>query len=95
MDDFREWLSDNLRYILLGLAIIAVLLVLFFGIRFLTSTFGDDSKKEQKVTEQQKDTEKEQKEEKKIQRMIRRRSRRLRQLQRLPKSQNRRILWKK
>ena len=65
MDDFREWLSDNLRYILLGLAIIAVLLVLFFGIRFLTSTFGDDSKKEQKVTEQQKDTEKEQKEEKK------------------------------
>ena len=62
MDDFREWLSDNLRYILLGLAIIAVLLVLFFGIRFLTSTFGDDSKKEQKVTEQQKDTEKEQKE---------------------------------
>lgn len=65
MDDFREWLSDNLRYILLGLAIIAVLLVLFFGIRFLTSTFGDDSKKEQKVTEQQKDTEKEQKEEEK------------------------------
>ena len=31
MDDFREWLSDNLRYILLGLAIIAVLLVLFSG----------------------------------------------------------------
>ena len=65
MDDFREWLSDNLRYILLGLAIIAVLLVLFFGIRFLTSAFGDDSKKDQKVTEQQKDTEKEQKENKK------------------------------
>ena len=25
LDNFREWLSDNLRYILLGLAILAVL----------------------------------------------------------------------
>ncbi|MBS6195668.1 MAG: SH3 domain-containing protein [Clostridiales bacterium] len=56
MDNFREWLSDNLRYILLGLAIIAVLLVLFFGIRFLASAFGDDSKEEQKKTEQQQET---------------------------------------
>ena len=31
LDNFREWLSDNLRYILLGLAILAVLLILFFG----------------------------------------------------------------
>ena len=30
LDNFREWLSDNLRYILLGLAILAVLLLLFF-----------------------------------------------------------------
>ncbi len=29
LDNFREWLSDNLRYILLGLAILVVLLVLF------------------------------------------------------------------
>lgn len=56
MDDFREWLSDNLRYILLGLAIIAVLVILFFGIRFLSSAFGDDEKDNPKVTEQQKDT---------------------------------------
>ncbi|MDY4669905.1 MAG: SH3 domain-containing protein [Oliverpabstia sp.] len=56
MDDFREWLSDNLRYILLGLAIIAVLVVLFFGIRFLSSVFGEEEKDNQKVTEQQKDT---------------------------------------
>lgn len=53
MDDFREWLSDNLRYILLGLFIIAVLLILFFGIRFLTSVFGDDKPQENKVTQQQ------------------------------------------
>ena len=37
MDDFREWLSDNLRYIMLGLGIVLVLAILFFGIRFLTN----------------------------------------------------------
>ena len=36
LDNFREWLSDNLRYILLGLAILVVLLVLFFGVRAVT-----------------------------------------------------------
>ena len=36
LDNFREWLSDNLRYILLGLAILVVLVVLFFGIRHLS-----------------------------------------------------------
>ena len=35
LDDFREWLSDNLRYILLGLAILVVLVILFFGARAL------------------------------------------------------------
>ena len=33
LDDFREWLSDNLRYFMLGGAILLVLLVLIFGIR--------------------------------------------------------------
>ena len=33
MDDFREWLSDNLRYFELGGAILLVILLLFFGIR--------------------------------------------------------------
>ena len=33
MDNFREWLSDNLRYFMLGGAILIVLAVLFFGIR--------------------------------------------------------------
>ena len=29
MDDFREWLSDNLRYFMLGFGILAVVLILF------------------------------------------------------------------
>ena len=33
MDDFREWLSDNLRYFMLGGAILVIVAVLFFGIR--------------------------------------------------------------
>ena len=55
MDDFREWLSDNLRYILLGLAIIVTLVLLFFGIRFLTSVFGDKKTDENQVVQQQED----------------------------------------
>lgn len=42
MDDFREWLSDNLRYILLGLAIILILVIAFFAVRFISSNLGDD-----------------------------------------------------
>ena len=41
MDDFREWLSDNLRYFELGGAILLVVLLLFFGIR---SCFGGGRK---------------------------------------------------
>ena len=33
MDNFREWLSDNLRYIELILGILVVVLGLFFGVR--------------------------------------------------------------
>lgn len=33
LDDFREWLSDNLRYFELGGAILLLVLLLFFGIR--------------------------------------------------------------
>ena len=33
MDDFREWLSDNLRYFMLGGAILIIVVVLFCGIR--------------------------------------------------------------
>ena len=33
MNDFREWLSDNLRYFLLGLGIVCVGIAIFFGVR--------------------------------------------------------------
>lgn len=51
-DIFREWLSDNLRYFMLGFGIIAVLLLLFFGIRFIANTFEDKGNGQQ-VAEQQ------------------------------------------
>lgn len=50
MNNFREWLSDNLRYIMLGAAIIAILLVMFFGIRFLSSKFGGTQTNDKDVT---------------------------------------------
>lgn len=39
-----EWLSDNLRYILLGAAIFGVLALLFFGVRAISSKVGNDDK---------------------------------------------------
>ncbi len=36
-DDFREWLSDNLRYILLGLAVILVAIIIFCIVRLVTA----------------------------------------------------------
>lgn len=35
MDNIREWISDNLRYILLGLALILVIVLAVFGIRMI------------------------------------------------------------
>ena len=55
MDDFREWVSDNLRYMLLGLAIIIVLVLLFFGIRFLTSVLGGSDEQKNVQEQQQED----------------------------------------
>ncbi len=53
MDNFREWLSDNLRYFMLGFGILIVLLVLFFGARFISSLLtSDDAGEEQQVSEQ-------------------------------------------
>lgn len=40
MDNFREWLSDNLRYIELILGILIILLGLFFGARFVIKRGG-------------------------------------------------------
>lgn len=47
MDDFREWLSDNLRYILLGVAIILVVVIAIFAVRLIGSLSGDSAKKEE------------------------------------------------
>ena len=59
LDNFREWLSDNLRYILLGLAILIVLVILFFGIKAITGGFSDKEGKEPaQKTEQEKESEK-------------------------------------
>lgn len=56
LDNFREWLSDNLRYILLGLAILAVLLILFFGGRAIYRAFSNEPAREEQQTKQEKDT---------------------------------------
>jgi len=44
MNNFREWLSDNLRYILLFLAIALVLVGLFFGVRYVSKAYAERSK---------------------------------------------------
>lgn len=53
LDDFREWLSDNLRYFMLGGAILLVVLVLFFGIRACAGCGKAKDKDEQSQTTQQ------------------------------------------
>ena len=35
MDRVREWISDNLRYILLGLAVILLIVIAFFAVRLI------------------------------------------------------------
>lgn len=44
MDDFREWLSDNLRYFLLGFAILAVVIIAVAGIRIYQIVAGSQKK---------------------------------------------------
>lgn len=56
LNDFREWLSDNLRYILLGLAVILILVIAYFAIRFV-SGIGDTKKKDSEPQSQQASTE--------------------------------------
>lgn len=46
MNDFREWLSDNLRYILLGLFIILALIAILLGVRFLSTKLGSNDTKD-------------------------------------------------
>jgi len=54
MDNIREWISDNLRYILLGLAMILVLAVAILGIKAITNiASGTSSEPKQTETEAQ------------------------------------------
>ncbi len=54
LDDIREWISDNLRYILLGLAIILLIIIAFFAVRLVTHIGSSGSKnKVQQETEAQ------------------------------------------
>ena len=50
MDDFREWLSDNLRYFMLGGAILIIVVVLFCDIRACSGSNKGNSGDEQKTT---------------------------------------------
>ena len=43
LDSFREWLSDNLRYICLILGILIVLVGVFFGVRTITRVISNGS----------------------------------------------------
>lgn len=50
MDDFREWLSDNLRYILLGLGVVLILVIAFFAVRLVTGLGSPQKEKETEIT---------------------------------------------
>ncbi|MCD7954924.1 MAG: SH3 domain-containing protein [Lachnospiraceae bacterium] len=51
LDNIREWISDNLRYILLGLAVILLIIIAFFAIRLVTHIGSGDSKSSNTVQE--------------------------------------------
>lgn len=64
LDNFREWLSDNLRYILLGLAILIGLVVLFFGVKAVKEGLAEMKEKDPaQKTEQEKESGKSEKSE--------------------------------
>ncbi len=52
MDRIREWISDNLRYILLGLAVILLIVIAFFAVRLIQG-IGSDKEEEPPQTEVQ------------------------------------------
>ena len=51
MDNFREWLSDNLRYFMLGGVILIIVAVLFFGIRACVGSGKGTSDEEQNTVQ--------------------------------------------
>ena len=56
LDDIREWISDNLRYILLGLAVVLVFIILFCIVRLVTgSKKPKEPAREETVVQQNED----------------------------------------
>ena len=41
LDDFREWLSDNLRYIMLGAAVLVVVLIIVLVVKLVSGGSSD------------------------------------------------------
>ncbi|MGN0353442.1 MAG: SH3 domain-containing protein [Muricoprocola sp.] len=59
MDTIREWISDNLRYILLGIALVLVLVLAVFGVRAVSrlGSKTDKPKNEVQVEQTEESTE--------------------------------------
>lgn len=53
MGNFREWLSDNLRYILLGLAVILILVAAIFAVKLVNKLNSDTTAETQQATQQE------------------------------------------
>lgn len=61
MKDFKEWLSDNLRYVMLGFAVILVIVILVLAFTLLKPYLGGGNTKESNQTTETKTTESNQK----------------------------------
>lgn len=57
MDNFREWVSDNLRYILLVLAVILILAVAVVGVKAIQGVLSTDPVQEETETTSETETE--------------------------------------
>ena len=57
LDNFREWLSDNLRYILLGLAVVLILVIGFCVVKLVTGGSSSSQKQSSGKTESEISTE--------------------------------------
>lgn len=66
MKEFKEWLSDNLRYFMLGLAVIILLVLIFLGFRLIKNITSEPAAKSGKETETARTTESETQQETKV-----------------------------
>ena len=56
MDDFREWLSDNLRYFMLGFGILAVVLIYFSVCVYFLEVWKPENDEPKQETQQEAET---------------------------------------